>query len=162
EFLDAEGTPRLRIAPPRVVDATGATHAAELHVDRCAVDSDPRPPWGRAVTRPGAPACEVRVAWSGARYPVIVDPGWSTTGSMASPREKHAAQVLENNHVLVSGGSYYPAAGGVVTLSACELYDPATSTWAATGSMAATRTYHTASRLGSGKVVVAGGDIEAT
>lgn len=50
EFLDASGAPRLRIAPPYVVDAKGATHDAKLAIEGCAYDTDPSGPWGRGVT----------------------------------------------------------------------------------------------------------------
>ena len=61
ELLDAGGAPRLRMAPPYWVGASGARGAARVAVEGCAHDSDPRAPWGRAVTAPGARKCTVVV-----------------------------------------------------------------------------------------------------
>ena len=49
--------------------------------------------------------------------------------------------------VLVAGGE---------TASA-EIYDPASGTWSATGSMGMAQTFHTATLLPGGSVLVAGG-----
>jgi hypothetical protein len=57
--------------------------------------------------------------------------------------------LLPNGKVLV--------AGGYVGLSSAELYDPASGTWTATGSLATGRSYHTATLMPNGKVLVAGG-----
>jgi hypothetical protein len=76
---------------------------------------------------------------------------WTSTGSMASPREGHTATPLPDGKVLVSGGS----SGGY--LATAEVYDSATGTWSATGSMTWLRSSHTATPLPDGKVLVAGG-----
>ena len=53
EVLDDGGAPRLRVRRPYLVDAEGTRHDAELTVEGCAYDSDPRAPWGRPATAPG-------------------------------------------------------------------------------------------------------------
>ena len=64
----------------------------------------------------------------------------------------HTATLLPNGKVLVAGG--YDSSG---TLASAELYDPASGTWTATGSLATARVCHTATLLPNGKVLVAGG-----
>ena len=61
--------------------------------------------------------------------------------------------MLPNGKVLVAGGTTAPAAA----LASAELYDPASGTWTATGSLATARDDHTATLLPNGKVLVAGG-----
>ena len=65
----------------------------------------------------------------------------------------HTATLLPNGKVLVAGG--YDSSG--VYLSSAELYDPASGTWTATGSLNTARCCHTATLLPNGKVLVAGG-----
>ena len=60
----------------------------------------------------------------------------------------HTATRLPNGKILVAGGQ---ASG------ACEVYDPATQTWATTGSMSTPRYAHTATLLPTGKVLAVGG-----
>ena len=80
---------------------------------------------------------------------------WAVPGSLAIPRREHTATLLPNGQVLVTGG--YAGFGGGDYLASAELYDPATGTWTATGSMATGRSDHTATLLPNGRVLVAGG-----
>ncbi len=153
ELLDEGGAPRLRVASPYVVNASGKKIDATIAVDGCAYDVNPSGPWGRAVTRPGAERCAVTVAWAGAVYPAMVDPSWTATGSMTTTRWDHTATLLPSGTVLVAGGQDNDGN----YLSSAELFD-GTSSFAATGSMTTARYYHTATLLPSGKVLVAGGD----
>ena len=164
EMLDTNGAPRLRVAPPYIVGADGVQTDAVLAVDACAFDADPSPPWGRRITAPRAARCTVRVSWpaSGVSYPAILDPRWTTTGSMITPRQEHTATSLSTGRVLVAGGR---SGTGTTALASAELYDRTTGTWSATGSMTTGgRRLHTATMLAtsgnpttSGKVLAAGG-----
>jgi hypothetical protein len=71
---------------------------------------------------------------------------------MAYPRKGHTATVLASGKVLIAGGENDQGA-----LAAAELYDPATNSFSATGSMGAARTGQTATLLANGKVLIAGG-----
>src|SRR5260370_19782560 len=73
---------------------------------------------------------------------------------MSSPsgREGTLAALVAKASVLVAGG---PAEG--CGSECAELYDPASGTWTATGSLATARYLHTATLLPNGKVLVAGG-----
>jgi N-acetylneuraminic acid mutarotase len=95
---------------------------------------------------------EMTVELEGIQGPLVADPGWSSTGSMAATRNLHTATLLPSGKVLVTGGRV-----GVVSLASAEVYDPGTGTWASAGSMATARTAHTATVMPNGKVLVAGG-----
>lgn len=163
EFLDIEGAPRLRVAPPYVVTADGVQRAARLAVDGCAVDTSSRAPWGRAVTEPGAQRCDLTVTWDGdeVAYPIIVDPQWTTTAAMAVARYSHTSTVLgagpSAGRVLAAGGF----GQGVIDMTSCELYDPATGTWAVTSSLVKARANHTATPIAAG-ILLAGGESAPT
>lgn len=124
ELLDAGGAPRLRVDRPYTVDARGVRRPATLDVEGCAVDRSPRAPWGRATTPVGA-RCSLVVRFDGASptYPLLVDPAWRATTSMAIARASHAAVRLGSGRVLVVGGT-----GG--DPSSAEAFDPTTATFA--------------------------------
>jgi hypothetical protein len=64
--------------------------------------------------------------------------------------------LLSDGKVLVGGGRTDPGHFGP-SLASAELYDPTSGTWSGTGSLAAGRYSHTATLLGNGKVLFAGG-----
>ena len=72
---------------------------------------------------------------------------------MSTGRVSHTATLLRNGKVL--GGGFIPSPGDY--LASAELYDPASGTWSATGSMSTGRFEHTATLLPNGQVLVAGG-----
>lgn len=154
ELLDAEGTPGLRMNTPYVAAADGSEHPAHVALEGCAYDSDPRGPWGRAVTSPGARQCTVRVSWAdrGVTYPVLVDPAWTATGSLNTARYSHSAARLANGRVLVVAGW-----DGLLVHTSAELYDPATGAWSPTGPITNKRHSASAVLLANGKVLLAGG-----
>ncbi|MFP2933181.1 kelch repeat-containing protein, partial [Pyxidicoccus sp. 3LG] len=59
---------------------------------------------------------------------------WSSAGTMAVARHGHTSTLLPSGKVLVVGGDFVAAGVGTA-----ELYDPASGTWTATGSLDALR-----------------------
>jgi hypothetical protein len=91
----------------------------------------------------------------------VYDPATGTftmTGAMATAREQHTATLLADGRVLIVGGATSAGAGDPTATA--EVYDPSTGSFSVTGSMAEARTYHTATLLPSGEVLVAGGGDE--
>ena len=88
----------------------------------------------------------------------IFDPATGTFSAgpaMAEGREFNTATLLQDGRVLVvGGGNDYT---NLKFLSSAEVYDPATGTFSATGRLANARTYHAATLLVDGRVLVTGG-----
>ena len=78
-------------------------------------------------------------------------PVFQPSGSLAAGRYHHAATLLPDGKVLVTGGY----SGG--QLATVQVYSPTTGTWSMTGSMSATRFVHTTTLLTNGLVLVVGG-----
>ena len=154
ELLDVAGNPRIHATQPIVVDSMGVARLGALDVEGCAVDRDPRTPWGRAIVPPGNAHCTVvaRFDDAGLAYPILIDPDWSSAGSMPAARTQHQAVFMQGGYVLVAGG--LNAAGSVVASAA--VYNQATNSWAATSSMASPRSAFGAVYYNS-TVLVAGG-----
>lgn len=99
----------------------------------------------------------------------IYDPASETFTAgarMAAARGGHAATLLPDGTVLITGGLttlgmladvYPPSAGSSVVLSSAELRDPATGEFTTVGKMTAEREEHTATALLNGKVLIVGG-----
>jgi len=75
-----------------------------------------------------------------------------TTGFMAYSSALHTATLLNSGKVLVAGGW-----DSTRSRSDAQLYNPATGTFAPTGSMSDVRSAHTATILNNGTVLIAGG-----
>src|SRR6266513_4844378 len=74
-------------------------------------------------------------------------------GPLAVPRTGHAATVLADGRVLITGGR--DGAGTIVATA--EIFDPATETSTAVGALVTARVSHTATLLPNGRVLIAGG-----
>ncbi|HTR60797.1 MAG TPA: kelch repeat-containing protein, partial [Candidatus Binataceae bacterium] len=96
---------------------------------------------------------------------------FAPTGFMKLARVGATATMLRNGKILVAGGYYYGIGNSTAPVTCengntsqpqfitntAEIYDPTTGTFSATGNMSIPRTYHTATLLPNGKVLVAGG-----
>jgi hypothetical protein len=80
---------------------------------------------------------------------------FSDTGSMSLARVGYAASSLQNGCALIVGGSDYYNYDR--EYASAELYDPKSGTFVPTGSLRRARHDHTATLLGDGRVLVAGG-----
>jgi hypothetical protein len=76
-------------------------------------------------------------------------PSWQFTGAMNSVRWLSEMVTLDNNTALIVGGddeSQRP-------LASCEIYDPMTASWTATGSLNVARAYPTIVKLANGHIL---------
>jgi len=83
-------------------------------------------------------------------------PTWTVTGALGTARTDHAAVLLQDGTVLVTGGRAGPGVTGT-PLNTTELYSTATKTWSKGPTLSVARAAHTATLLNSGAVLVAGG-----
>jgi N-acetylneuraminic acid mutarotase len=86
---------------------------------------------------------------------------WLATPPMASPRWSYTAfaTLLPSGNVLAAGGTDWATS---LALSSAELYNPASGSWSPAASMSTTRTNFTITPLNNGKVLVTGGQTDAS
>ncbi len=83
-----------------------------------------------------------------------------TAVSMSAARQGHTATLLDDGRVLLVGGCANTNSDKIVCdqyHDSAEIYDPVLGTFEATGSLGQARAEHTATLLGDGRVLVAGG-----
>ena len=85
------------------------------------------------------------------------DAVFSTTAMTVQPRYYATSTLLADGRVLLAGGIDFTGSGFPLLASA-EIFDPATNTFHATGSMATPRDRATATLLPNGQVLIAGGE----
>jgi Galactose oxidase, central domain len=180
ELLDREGVPRLRVLAPWVRDAEGVIHETRAEVVGCAVDRDPRPPWGRAVVPPGAPECEIRIPIPDTvtRFPAVLDPAWLSAAQMDGNRYDHRLSFIDATHPECGDGPFVVVTGGFrldndQARRSIEIYHPATDTWCEGPDLRSARARHSATfvdttgfitgqTMGGPRLVMTGGQAVAT
>jgi hypothetical protein len=91
-------------------------------------------------------------------YDPATDTFTATTGSMLTARFLHTATLLNDGTVLITGGLDPAGAVSGTSVASAEIYDPATNSFTLlSNSMSTGRSFHTATLLGTGKVLIAGG-----
>lgn len=75
---------------------------------------------------------------------------------LAEGRANHATALLNDNALIVSGGT--SGERGDISVASAEVFDNRAATWTTVSSMGTPRTGHTATALEDGRVLVAGGE----
>ena len=118
---------------------------------------------GKVLIAGGISGRDLAAGEAGPSVAELYDPATGTfndTGSLPFLITNHTATLLNNGQVLFAGGQGDDGSSHAsVPLREAELYDPSAGLFTATGSLNQARESHTATLLGNGKVLVAGGAI---
>lgn len=161
ELLDATGNPVLRTTAPQVIDANGKGKLGTISVAGCQYDASELSPWGRPVTPPGATTCAVHARWDdqGLTYPLLVDPPWTNTGSLAYKRTQHAATKITGSSDASCVSGCVLVVGGLLSSGEhtpyWELFNASTGTFTTFSNYS--RTGHALVDLENGSALMIGG-----
>jgi hypothetical protein len=131
--------------------ATGSLNTARLYHTATLLNN------GMALIAGGTGSANTLIPLAGAELYNPATGIFTGTGSLNTARHRHTATLLNNGTVLIAGGSQ--GFSGILALASAELYDPATATFAATGSLNTGRQYHKATLLNNGMVLITGGGL---
>jgi MYXO-CTERM domain-containing protein len=144
EVLGKDGIARLRMSAPLARAADGTRRRGTVHIQ------------GRKVV--------LDIDLRGLRAPILVDPDWSTTGTMTVAHWGDAAWRRPDGRVMAVGGCGLTNCPASFTQSACgqvlansDLWDPASGTWTSAAPMQTARTAFVGVPLPTGDMLVAGG-----
>lgn len=144
EVLGKDGIARLRLSAPLARAVDGKRRRGTVHVD------------GRRIV--------LDIDMTGLRAPILVDPDWSTTGTMTVSHWGDAAWRRPDGRVMAVGGCGLTNCPTSFTQSACgqilansDLWDPSSGTWTSAAAMITARTAFAGMPLPDGDLVVAGG-----
>ena len=144
EVLGKDGIARLRLGAPLARAADGARRRGTARVE------------GRVIVED--------IDLTGLAAPILVDPDWTTTGTMTVSQWGDAAWLRPDGRVMAMGGCALTACPTSFASSACgqvlassEVWDPASGTWTTAPTMLTARTGFAGVPLSSGDMLVSGG-----
>ncbi|MGZ3451215.1 MAG: kelch repeat-containing protein [Polyangiales bacterium] len=140
QLLDAAGRVRIATAAPWAIDSKGTRRTVSIELAKSAENRF---------------TLTLSVDVAGLVHPVLLDPLWTLRASMSTPRREHAATLLADGRVMVTGG----VASSTVfdSVSSTEIYDAKTDSWTTAAPMKNARSDHGAVLLPDGRLFVAGG-----
>ncbi|HEX7479959.1 MAG TPA: DUF1566 domain-containing protein [Polyangiales bacterium] len=144
EAVDAQGTARLRVSAPFARAADGTRRQGTIHLQAGVLVSE--------------------LDLQGLLPPLLVDPDWSTTGTMTVGHWSDAAFLRPDGKVMVVAGcaltgcpSSYAQSGCGQVLADTEVWTQSTGTWTAGPPLQTARYAFSSTQLADGDVLVAGG-----
>ncbi len=140
EALDARGVARLRCAPIVAWDAKGSARTASVRIEGQGKDQ-------RLIAE---------LDTKDLIAPLVIDPAWGATSSMAVIHDKGASTLLADGRFMIAGGQATSAA------SVAEIYDGSTNAWTMAAAMPKGRYASALTKLSSGKILISGGYEPAT
>lgn len=147
DVVTLTGTTNTGVVAPSALQFSRAFSASLVDADNNQSGSDVLVTGGGSGTLTAATGLASTELWDFRRMRRIAGP------NMTVARALHLSVTLNDGRTLIIGGANQVG----VVLSNCEIYDPSTNSFTATGSMGTPRILHAACLLGDGRVMVAGG-----